>query len=167
MTGTVCHEEVIGDYATWLNQKDGINSSAPRCDYKMIDTDFLLPVAMKTYFVDTESGRQRSDDFFRTTATFLTDNNGLSYAQLAQFTAEKIMRLAAPFAENPIKENLIHLKEGEQVGEWRDSNNGLGGGRIPYDVNAALIPASLRAIAALSLTGFFPEHENWGETAAR
>jgi len=34
------------------------------------------------------------------------------------------MRLAGPFAHNQIKENLIHLKDGQTVGEWRDSEYG-------------------------------------------
>lgn len=133
----------------------------------MIDTDFMLPIAMKSYFVDSQSGQDRSRDFFSKTATFLADNNGLTYADLAQITAEKIMRAAAPFAENQSRENLIHLNEGEQAGEWRDTNIGLGGGRIPYDVNTALVPAGLRAIAALSKQGFFPSHADWGEVADR
>jgi hypothetical protein len=29
---------------------------------------------------------------------------------------------------------------------WRDSNTGLGNGRIPFDVNTALVPAALRAV---------------------
>jgi len=163
--GTVCHEEVIGDYSTWLNKKKGVDSSAPSCDYKMIDSDFMLPVAMKSYFVDTDAGKQRSDAFFRKTATFLAENDGLPYSQLAQTTAEKIMRIAEPFAQSPVKDNLIKLNQGESVGEWRDSNNGLGGGRIPYDVNTALVPAGLRAIASLSGAGFFPDHPDWSQKA--
>lgn len=163
--GTVCHEEVLGDYATYLNLKDGINSTQPRCDYKMVDTDFMLPVAMKNYFVDTSSGRNRSKSFFDTQASFLVENKGMSYIRLAQLTAEKIMRISSPFAQSQIKENLIHLNAEQPVGEWRDSNNGLGGGRIPYDVNTALVPAGLRAIAALSRAGFFPNHPDWNETA--
>nr|GFD57617.1 hypothetical protein [Tanacetum cinerariifolium] len=54
--GTVCHEEVIGDYATYLNFKDNVTSTEPRCDYKMVDTDYLLPIAMQNYFADTETG---------------------------------------------------------------------------------------------------------------
>lgn len=165
--GTVCHEEVLGDYATYLNAQENIISSAPRCDYKMIDTDFLLPIAMHSYFLDTESGAQRSSAFFATNATFLAENNGLSYANLAQLTAEKIMRITAPFAENQVQENLIRLRENEPVGEWRDSNDGLGGGRIPYNVNTALAPAGLRAIAALSRAGYFPDHPDWSEVAER
>jgi hypothetical protein len=166
LVGTVCHEEVLGDYAAWLNRKDGSNSTAPRCDYKMIDTDFFLPIAIKSYFLDTEAGRQRSDNFFNTKASFLAENNGLAYSQLVQLTAEKIMRIAAPFAKSRVKDNLIHLKEGEQVGQWRDSGSGLGGGRTPYDVNTALVPAGLRAIGALSRAGWFQfVHSEWSQLA--
>ena len=28
--GTICHEEVIGDYATYLNRKENITSTEPR-----------------------------------------------------------------------------------------------------------------------------------------
>jgi len=50
----------------------------------------------------------------------------LTYGQLALINAERIMRLAAPFAAkgNQTKENLIHLLDGEIVGEWRDSTYG-------------------------------------------
>lgn len=75
------------------------------------------------------------------------------------------MRITAPFAAQQIKENLIHIEDGEQVGNWRDSNGGLGGGRIPYDVNTALAPAGLRAIAALTRAGFFRDHTEWATTA--
>ncbi|KAF2032423.1 hypothetical protein EK21DRAFT_61144 [Setomelanomma holmii] len=163
--GTVCHEEVLGDYATYLNRKKGIDSTQPGCDYKMIDTDFMLPIAIQRYFFDTQPGQQSSGAFFARKATFLVENNGLTYTQLAQFTAEKIMRIAAPFAASQTQANLIHLRDGEQVGEWRDSNNGLGGGRTPYNVNAALVPAGLRAIAAMSRAGFFPDHADWKNTA--
>jgi hypothetical protein len=163
--GTVCHEEVLGDYATLLNLKDGLNSTEPRCDYKMVDTDYLLPILMKNYFVDSEAGRQRVGAFLNTTASFLVENDGITYSQLAETTASKIMNATAAFAAEggQVKENLIHLREKEPVGEWRDSNSGLGGGRIPYDVNAAIAPAGLRAIAALSRAGFFPTHPDWAE----
>lgn len=92
------------------------------------------------------------------------------------------MRLARPFAHNQTKENLIRLHDGEVVGEWRDSTYGnpilhrkfeillinfpgLGGGRIPYDVNTALVPAGLRSIGALSRKGIFPHKKNWGSLA--
>ncbi|KAI7532718.1 hypothetical protein KC317_g19415 [Hortaea werneckii] len=77
------------------------------------------------------------------------------------------MRIAGPFAQpgGQSQANLVHLKEGEVVGEWRDSTYGIGGGRIPYDVNTALVPAALRSIAALASDNFFPEHPEWSQLA--
>ncbi|KAJ9637127.1 hypothetical protein H2199_007413 [Coniosporium tulheliwenetii] len=167
--GSVAHEETLGDYATYLNLQNNVTSTAPIYDYKMIDTDFFLPVLMRAYFVDTIVGRERTSAFFETTATVDPANEGLSYADLALISAEKIVNSSAAFASagGQTTENLIHLKEGQIVGQWRDSTYGIGGGRIPYDVNTALVPAALRAIAALSAAGFFPEHPDWNETAAR
>lgn len=166
--GSVAHEETIGDYATWLNLQENITSTAPGYQYLMVDTDFFLPVVMKTYFVDSEIGSGRMDDFLSTDATIDPDNAGLTYEDLARISAEKIMNTTSAFAQpgGQVQENLISLKEGEIVGEWRDSTYGLGGGRIPYDVNAALVPAALRSIAALSAAGFFPEHPDWNQTAS-
>jgi hypothetical protein len=40
---------------------------------------------------------------------------------------------------------------------WRDSNEGTGYGPIPFDVNAALVPANLRATAALANAGIIAQ----------
>lgn len=167
--GSVCHEETIGDYATYLNLQLNISSTAPQYDYKMIDTDFFLPVVMHEYFVRTAAGRNRKNAFFSTEATVDPANKGLDYAALALTSAEKIMNISASFASEggQLRDNLIHLKEGQGVGQWRDSAYGIGGGRIPYDVNTALVPAALRAIAALSAEGFFPSHADWRDTASQ
>jgi len=166
--GSVCHEETIGDYATYLNQQNNLSSTAPEYDYKMIDTDFFLPVVLERYLVQSSVGQPRTADFLATQATVDPDNAGLTYTDLARISAEKIMNISAPFAAagGQTKDNLIHLKDGQVVGEWRDSTYGIGGGRIPYDVNTALVPAALRAIAVLSASGFFPEHPDWNTTAA-
>ncbi|RDL30331.1 Glycogen debranching enzyme [Venustampulla echinocandica] len=153
--GSVCHEETIGDYATWTNLQDNITSAAPLCDYKMIDSDYFLPVLMERYFLENGRGSQRASEFLNTVASTLPVNSNLTYKQLAQVNAEKIVNLSAPFAAqgNQTKENLMHLKDGQIVGEWRDSTYGIGGGRIPYDVNTALVPAALRSISSLSSAG--------------
>jgi hypothetical protein len=166
--GSVCHEETIGDYATYLNLQNKITSTAPQYDYKMVDSDYYLPIVMQNYFVQSAAGQSRSVAFFSTNATVAPDNAGLSYADLALINAEKIMNTSAPFAREggQIKDNLIHLKEGQIVGEWRDSTYGIGGGRIPYDVNTALVPAALRAIGMLASSGFFPAHPEWNSTAS-
>lgn len=46
-----------------------------------------------------------------------------------------------------------------------DISPGLGGGRIPYDVNTALVPAGLRSIGALSREGIIPHKKQWGSLA--
>ena len=76
--------------------------------------------------------------------------------------------MAEPFTRpdgNVTYKNLIALKEGVPVGQWRDSNDGLGGGRYPYDVNTALMPAALRAIAELTRAGSFKKEDGWGDIA--
>lgn len=52
-------------------------------------------------------------------------NQNLTWGQLALINAERIMRLAGPFARDPSKDNLIRLKEGQTVGQWRDSEFGM------------------------------------------
>ncbi|KAJ5408561.1 hypothetical protein N7509_002444 [Penicillium cosmopolitanum] len=164
--GTVCHEETIGDYATWTNEQENITSTAMGCDYKMVDSDYYLPVLMQRYFVENPIGQKRAAKFFNTTAGSVNPaNKNLTWGDLALTNAERIMRLAGPFVKNQTKENLIHLHEDQIVGEWRDSTYGLGGGRIPYDVNTALVPAGLRSIGALSRAGILPGRKQWGSLA--
>ncbi|KAK5796479.1 hypothetical protein VI817_005764 [Penicillium citrinum] len=164
--GTVCHEETIGDYATWTNKQSNISGSAMGCDYHMIDSDYYLPVLMQRYLVENPIGQKRAAKFLNTTAGAVNPaNKNLTWGELALTNAERIMRLAGPFVHNQTKENLIRLQEGQVVGEWRDSTYGLGGGRIPYDVNTALVPAGLRSIGALSRAGIFPQKKQWGSIA--
>ncbi|RFU24505.1 hypothetical protein B7463_g11833, partial [Scytalidium lignicola] len=153
--GSVCHEETIGDYATWLNQQDNITSTAPQCNYAMIDSDYYLPVLMDRYFVQNSKGSARASEFLSTKASFFPASSNLTYGQLFTLTASKIVNLARPFASpgNQTIQNLMHLKDGQIVGQWRDSTYGIGGGRIPYDVNTGLAPAALRSIASLTKAG--------------
>jgi|SRR5579862_6302512 hypothetical protein len=94
-------------------------------------------------------------------------NVGQSYGELAYRNAFLVMSLAAPFAApgNQTLDNLIHLREDQIVGEWRDSTYGIGGARIPYDVNTALVPAALRAIGQLTRAGYYPSYSNWSTLA--
>lgn len=167
--GSVAHEETVGDYATYLNKQEGSPSTNPVYDYKMVDTDFFLPIILAEYLIENPIGRARAGEFLATKVSSVDpDNSGLTFGELAALNAGKIMNMTAAFAApgGQKKENLIKLKEGEPVGQWRDSNDGLGGGRYPYDVNTAIAPAGLRAIAALSREGHFPSHPEWADQAA-
>ncbi|KKY21008.1 putative glycogen debranching enzyme [Phaeomoniella chlamydospora] len=167
--GSACHEETIGDYATYLNLQNNVTSTSPQCDYKMIDTDYYLPILLDRYFIQSKVGRERIDVFFSNEAEpFGAVECTLTYGNLSLISAKRIMSLARPFATNPTKKNLIHLKADQIVGEWRDSTYGIGGGRIPYDVNTALMPAALRSIASLARSEdirIFPEASNWSTLA--
>ena len=93
---------------------------------------------------------------------------GKTYGELLSRTCQKILDMAEPFTRpggNATYKNLIDLKGGVPVGQWRDSNDGLGGGRYPYDVNTALMPAALRAIAELTRTGAFEKEDGWDDIA--
>jgi hypothetical protein len=129
-TGDVAHEEDIGDFAAWENHRP---DEAPRFDYKMIDDDFLLAPVLASYV----AASARGPGFVAAHADAISHN------------LERVLRLARPYAAQPTPANLIHLRDTLPVGNWRDSERGLGGGRIPYDVNAALVPAALAAAARL------------------
>src|SRR5215467_5323003 len=71
------------------------------------------------------------------------------------------MRVAASseaFARQPVYSNLVALKPGSKVGQWRDSNEGIGRGRYPYDVNAVWMPAALRAIGQFLDAGLLNDY---------
>lgn len=109
-----------------------------------------------------------SDLISRITATLIPLNKGRTYRELLNRTCQRIMDLAAPFSQpggSATYTNLIALKAGQPVGQWRDSNDGLGGGRYPYDVNTALMPAALRAIADLARAGAVGRDQAWKSSA--
>lgn len=147
--GELCHEETIGDYASWVNMQNGQADlgSKPFYDYKMIDTNFEFLPALAYYLLELPSGSGRAISFLSKTASLA---NNMTYKDLLQKNVELVMSQSSTFAQNPIAENLIHLKDGVPVGNWRDSNPGIGYGRIPFDVNTALVSGCLRAIEKLA-----------------
>jgi hypothetical protein len=147
--GEVAHEEDIGDFAALRRVHAGARDGdleTPFYDYKMIDGDFLLAPVLAAYLLDTPAGRARSAAFLARRAP-----SGKTYAQALELNLARVRRLATPFAVAPGTATLVGLKPGQTAGEWRDSDDGLGGGRTPFDVNAALVPAALAAGARLEV----------------
>ncbi len=145
--GRVAHEEDIGDFAAWRrlqeNGKADVNDlQAPIYDYKMIDDDLLLPIVLTRYLREHP---QRVKAFLAR-----TDQAGTSYRTLVERNADYVLSQAEPYAQSGKTKDLIALKDNLSVGQWRDSNQGLGNGRYPYDVNAVLMPSALRDVAYLS-----------------
>ena len=129
--GAVAHEEDIGEFPGLRGEE------APAYDYKMVDDDFMLAPIVAYYLLETEEGAGRRAAFLEQHGEALKRNLALVLAR------------ARPYAAEPTVANLIHTKDDLPVGNWRDSEEGLGYGRIPYDVNAILVPAALAAAARL------------------
>ncbi|KAM0425387.1 hypothetical protein ACHAPT_009444 [Fusarium lateritium] len=167
--GSICHEESIGDYATFLNQQKNIVSTDAVFDYHMVDTDYFLPVLMARYF-DTSSDRVKP--LLDTKAGKVNaQNQDLTWRDLSYIGAKKIMEATETFEKDPSIKNLIQLKGNEGTGQWRDSPSGLANARIPFDVNCALVPAALYAISDLAgISGVYPDNadtKTWKAAAAK
>lgn len=159
--GQVAHEEDIGEFAILDHLKvDGSKSDAPTYNYNMIDGDFMLAPVARAWLVDDPRGRARA-------TAFLTQRHGKESAGDALMrNLRYVLRRAGPFAQNPVPTNLISLNPGMDAGEWRDSNDGLGGGRFPYDVNAIFVPAALDAAAAMDRAGLLAPYMTSDDRAA-
>ncbi|MDG3439438.1 hypothetical protein [Nitrospirillum amazonense] len=161
--GEVAHEEDIGEFAILDHLKaDGSTSDAPVYDYKMVDSDFLLAPVARAWLLDDPRGRKAAAEFLAAP----DGRHGESEAAGAALVRNlrQVVAQAAPFAAAPGTATLVRLKPGQQVGEWRDSNTGLGGGVYPYDVNAILVPAALEAADALLKAKLL---DPWLDAAAR
>ena len=152
-TGEVAHEEDIGERAVLDHlERDGSRSAAPVYDYKMIDSDYLLAPVVSAWLLHDPRGRAGAGAFLAASAGGPGERRGSRGAALAT-NLRLVLTSAVAFAADPVAAHLIGLKPGQSVGEWRDSETGLGGGRYPYDVNAVLVPAALTAAAELTASG--------------
>jgi hypothetical protein len=169
--GEVAHEEDIGERAVLDHmQRDGSRSAAPVFDYKMIDSSYLLAPVAVAWLLDDERSRTSAAAFLA--AAVGTEGGRSGSRGTALLTNLRlVLESGAPFANDPQRLHLISLKPGVAVGEWRDSEGGLGGGRYPYDVNAVLVPAALDAVARLYDSGLLSpylrsaDHELFGRAA--
>jgi hypothetical protein len=151
--GEVAHEEDIGEQAVLDHMKaDGSRSATPVYDYKMIDGDYLLAAVASGWLLHDARGRSRAAAFLAAAGSRVNAGRRTRGAALVQ-NLRLVLSSAAAFARDPSASNLITLKPGYSVGEWRDSEHGLGGGRYPYDVNAVLVPAALTAASELYDSG--------------
>jgi hypothetical protein len=147
--GEVAHEEDIGEFAVLRNSREGRAPNAtPIYDYGMVDDDFLLaPLAARWLLADSR-GRARAAAFLAARSATGEKRGDL----LARNLTWMVERTAA-FAADPRAGNLVSIKAGRMTGNWRDSEQGLGRGRLAFDVNAALIPAALAAAADIHDAG--------------
>jgi hypothetical protein len=151
-SGEVAHEEDIGEQAVLDHMRaGGSRSAAPVYDYKMIDEAYLLAPVAAEWLLEP-GAKARSAAFLAAPVGGPQERRGTRGAALVR-NLRFVVRSGGAFARAPSVAHLIGLKPGVPVGDWRDSETGLGGGRYPYDVNAALVPAALAAAARLAGSG--------------
>ncbi|HEV7358765.1 MAG TPA: hypothetical protein VGN99_12295 [Steroidobacteraceae bacterium] len=155
--GEVAHEEDIGEFAILDHLRaNGEKSDAPTFNYNMIDGSFMLAPVAAQWLLNDERGRTQAAAFLKR----MDDRRDKPQAMGADLVANLrfVLHAALKFADDPRAPNLIALKQGFDAGEWRDSNDGLGGGRIPYDVNAVFVPAALEAAAGFFTSGLLDSY---------
>jgi len=151
--GEVAHEEDIGEYAILDHLRtDGTRSDEPTFNYNMIDGNFMLAPVARSWLLDDGRGKSRAGPFLARDDGRPGVTRHTAGADLVS-NLRLVVRSALAFGDNPSVQNLVALKDGLPAGEWRDSTDGLGGGRYPYDVNAVLVPAALDAAAHLYASG--------------
>lgn len=151
--GEVAHEEAIGEFAVLSHKRqDGSLSDAPIFDYAMIDGNYLLAPVIAAYLLDDPAGKKRASAYLRDDVGAY-GNTRTSAGQALIRNLRLVVRSAAHFVTDPRYSNLVALKPGRATGQWRDSEDGIGGGRYPYDVNAVLVPAALEATTRLLDSG--------------
>lgn len=136
--GEVAHEEDLGPWAERRRVEEepgAADLDAPIYDYKMVDDDFMLAPALARL------------DPARFASLMNDPANREPVHRNWRYVLDEARRgLDARFG--------VALRPGLSVGDWRDSNEGLGWGRYPGNVNLDLVPAALEAIGALD-TGKF------------
>jgi hypothetical protein len=118
----------------------------------MIDGTFLLAPVASAWLLDDARGREEAAAFLARSDQRYGEAQHAVGADLVTNLRFVVSR-AADFASEPKTDNLIDLKPGRSAGQWRDSDDGLGAGRYPYDVNAVLVPAALEAASRFYASG--------------
>ena len=149
--GQVAHEEELGSMAEVRKLEAGKDVETQKGDertYQMIDGDFMLPIVMAQYV--RRASPEQIDSFLKK-RNARGESNRTSL--LRNFSL--VLKKAGPFARDPSPRRLVSINKGGNVGNWRDSDDGLGGGRYPADVNATLVPEALQSIKTVS--SYFPK----------
>ena len=131
-----------------------------RENYHMRDDEFQLPVVVARYLTNrgVSSSRKRA---------FLLESSDSRGARLNLLLKELglVATLAAPYARDPVVENLVGSPRLSPTQwrsiSWRDSNAGYANGRFAMDINAIWVPQALQSIkdifSSLRAIGFTPQ----------
>ena len=163
--GEVAHEEGIGEFALVQNRAANRPGDGAELDYGMVDDDYMLAPIAADYLLGPGSARARS----YLAAPLASESEPGQRAAVGAALVRNlrfVLAEADAFARAPSVRTLIAIKPGRTTGEWRDSNDGLGGGVYAYDVNAALVPAAVEAADRLFRAGLLDPYLSTADRAA-
>ncbi|CAN7334915.1 hypothetical protein [Caulobacter sp. LjRoot300] len=150
--GEVAHEEGVGEFAVVQNRKAGRDGDAAELDYGMVDDDYMLGAVAADYLQGPGQARARTwlaQPLASESQPGVRTPTGARLVSNLRF----VLNQGRAFADAPSARTLVAIKPGRMTGEWRDSNEGLGRGIYPYNVNAALVPAAIEAADRLFRAG--------------
>jgi hypothetical protein len=150
--GEVAHEEGVGEFAVVQNRKAGRDGDAAELDYGMVDDDYMLGAVAADYLQGPGQARARTwlaQPLASESQPGVRTPTGAMLVSNLRF----VLNQGRAFANAPSARTLVAIKPGRMTGEWRDSNEGLGRGIYPYNVNAALVPAAIEAAGRLFRAG--------------
>lgn len=155
--GEVAHEEDIGEFAVLehiLAHQPPTDS--PVFNYDMIDGNYMLAPVCASWLLDDPRGKARASGFLSRTDIVSHRPFGANLV----LNLRLVLQSATAFVTEPRFSNLISIRPGQAAGDWRDSAEGLGRGRYPYDVNAVFVPAALEAAGRLYASGLLGPYIN-------
>jgi len=128
-----------------------------RENYHMRDDEFQLPVVAARYLANPAVTAARKKAFLMDSSDGRGQRIGLLMKELAL-----VATLAAPYAREPVVQNLIGSPRLDSTHwrsiSWRDSNAGYANGRFEMDINAIWAPRAVQSIgeilSALKSIGF-------------
>jgi hypothetical protein len=131
-----------------------------RENYHMRDDEFQLPVVVARYLGNPAVPAARKKAFLMDSSDGKGPRIGLLLRELGL-----VATLAAPYARDPVIQNLIGSPRLDSTHwrsiSWRDSNAGYANGRFEMDINAIWVPRALQSIgeilSALEAIGFSNE----------
>ena len=165
--GDVAHEEGLAEFALVDHKQHGQGGGdTPTLDYAMIDDDYMLAPVAAEYLLNPANRTAAHAFLAREVPSVAHPGTAQPAGALLVRNLRFVLDAAAPFAGDPAWRKLVAVKAGRLTGEWRDSEEGLGRGRYPYDVNAVLVPAALEAADKLTRAGLLDRYLTPADRAA-
>ena len=119
-----------------------------RENYHMRDDEFQLPVVAARYLTNPAVSTARKKAFLLDSSDGRGPRVGLLMRELGL-----VATLAAPYARDPVVQNLIGSPRLDSTHwrsiSWRDSDVGYANGRFAMDINAIWVPRALQAVGEI------------------